>query len=289
MSRVAAEVPVDGRVHDEPPRRGDGGAQEPTRASPSLAEDLGDLLSRAQGVAFALLATLAVTSSSPDRYVGDNRFDQYAAPGHRLVRSLFIWDPTRGLGAVREDLWPIQVAPLALLRGLGLDQVATQRVWHVALLIVAATGAAAVLSGLGAGWHQLVVAPTSSLDRIRLNEGRPARAPDPEAKVRTLDAGPESLHLRVDAPDAGVLLTGQSWDDRWVATVDGRDLGPAAPYDTLGGWAIPVGEAMGVQLEFPPARGHRASLGVALVAAVACVALVVGGGPRRRSSRRRGR
>ncbi len=139
---------------------------------------------------------------------------------------------------------------------------------------------------LGAGWHQLAAEPSTSLDRIRLDEGRPARATEPRASVQVLEAGPEELHLSVDAPGGGVLLTGQSWDDRWVATVDGRDLGPAAPYDTLGGWDLPEGETMDVELEFRPARVHRAALGVSLVAAVACVALAVGGGPRRRALRR---
>ncbi|WCO67475.1 alpha-(1-_3)-arabinofuranosyltransferase family protein [Iamia majanohamensis] len=135
------DAPTDGRAGPEgaaPPRR---------RRSGSAVDDVRDLLAGAwaQAVVFALLATVAVTGSSPDRYVGDNRFDQYWAPGHRLVRSLFLWDGTRGLGATREDLWPIEVAPLALLRGLGLGPLATQRVWHVVLLVVAATGAAAVL------------------------------------------------------------------------------------------------------------------------------------------------
>lgn len=99
----------------------------------------------AHALAFTVLAVVAVTGSAPGRYVAENRFDQYFAPGHRLVRSLFLWDPTRGMGATREDLWPVQVGPLAALRGLGLDAVATQRVWHVALLVAAASGAAAVL------------------------------------------------------------------------------------------------------------------------------------------------
>lgn len=126
------------------PRRGRRPPPQPDRP---LTDDVVALASGAwtQAVTFAFLAAAVVTSSAQGRYVGENRFDQYFAPGHRLVRSLFLWDPTRGLGATREDLWPIEVAPLAVLRGLGLDAVATQRVWHVVLLTVAATGAAAAL------------------------------------------------------------------------------------------------------------------------------------------------
>ncbi len=94
---------------------------------------------------FAVLAAVAVTTSAPGRYVGENRVDQYLAPGHRLVRTLWLWDPTRGLGRPREDLWPLQIGPLAALRGLGVPEVAAQRVFHGLLLVVAAAGAAAVL------------------------------------------------------------------------------------------------------------------------------------------------
>jgi arabinofuranan 3-O-arabinosyltransferase len=94
---------------------------------------------------FAVLAAVAVTTSAPGRYVGENRVDQYLAPGHRLVRTLWLWDPTRGLGRPREDLWPLQIGPLAALRGLGVPEVAAQRIFHALLLVVAAAGAAAVL------------------------------------------------------------------------------------------------------------------------------------------------
>lgn len=94
---------------------------------------------------FAVVAVVAVTTSSPGRYVGENRVDQYISPGHRLVRSAFLWDPTRGLGRTREDLWPVQLVPLSLLRGIGLSPVAAQRAFHALLLVTAAAGAAAVL------------------------------------------------------------------------------------------------------------------------------------------------
>lgn len=96
------------------------------------------------------LATLAVTTSAPGRYVGENRVDQYFAPGRRLVRTLWLWDPTRGMGRTREDLWPVELGPLALLRSVGLGPVAAQRAWHGILLVVAAAGATVVLLHLRA-------------------------------------------------------------------------------------------------------------------------------------------
>jgi arabinofuranan 3-O-arabinosyltransferase len=103
---------------------------------------------------YAALATVAVTTSAPGRYVGENRVDQYLAPGHRLVRTLWLWDPTRGMGRPREDLWPLQIGPLTVLRGLGLPEVPAQRIFHGLLLVVAAAGATAVLRQIrdGAEW-----------------------------------------------------------------------------------------------------------------------------------------
>ncbi len=138
---------------------------------------------------------------------------------------------------------------------------------------------------LDAGWHDLEVDPASSLDRLVLADGEADEAAAPEGTVEVVSEGPDALRLRVDVPEGGVLVTGQSWDDRWQATVDGEELGAASPYDTLGGWDLPPGDDLDVHLVFAPARVHRGAMVVSLVAAAACVALVVGGGPRRRRRR----
>lgn len=89
-------------------------------------------------------AVAAVARSTHGRHVGDNRFDQYVAPGWRLARETSLWDGTRGMGRVGEELWPL-TAPLALLRGLGLSPAATQQVWHAAVLAIAGLGVIALL------------------------------------------------------------------------------------------------------------------------------------------------
>lgn len=130
-----------GPALDDPP------PAAPEAPAPSWRDRAAALASRPLALVglYAVMAAVAVTTSAPGRYVGENRVDQYLAPGHRLVRTLWLWDPTRGMGRPREDLWPLQIGPLAALRGLGVPEVAAQRLFHGLLLVVAAAGAAAVL------------------------------------------------------------------------------------------------------------------------------------------------
>lgn len=118
-------------------------AATPTEADPRPLTD------RVRGLpaAAALLAAVAaatVVRSSSGRYVGDNRFDQYWAPGWRLLRELSLWDSSRGMGRVGEELWPLTL-PLALLRGLGLSPIAAQQLWHVIVLTLAGLGVVVLL------------------------------------------------------------------------------------------------------------------------------------------------
>jgi arabinofuranan 3-O-arabinosyltransferase len=69
----------------------------------------------------------------------------YANPARRLAKGLSIWDASRGLGRVREDLWVGINGPLALVRLLGLDTAAAEKVWHGALLALAGLGVVAVV------------------------------------------------------------------------------------------------------------------------------------------------
>lgn len=110
----------------------------------------------AVGLALAGVAVAVVVRSTDGRYVGDNRFDQYWAPGWRLARETSLWDGTRGLGRVGEELWPLTL-PLALLRALGLSPILTQQLWHITVL---------TLSGLGVAVLLRTVAPRVGLTHL---------------------------------------------------------------------------------------------------------------------------
>lgn len=98
----------------------------------------------AAALVLGAVAVAAVARSTDGRYVGDNRFEQYWAPGWRLLRETSLWDGTRGMGRVGEEIWPL-TAPLALLRALGLSPVAAQQVWHATVLALAGIGVVVLL------------------------------------------------------------------------------------------------------------------------------------------------
>ncbi|MFM2183360.1 MAG: hypothetical protein RJB61_1654 [Actinomycetota bacterium] len=82
-------------------------------------------------------ASLIATGVSSG-YAADNRFEIYQSPWSVLRRTLDGWDPTRGLGGPREDVWLPTLVPAAVLRSLGLSAASTQRA--VAALLIAAFG-----------------------------------------------------------------------------------------------------------------------------------------------------
>ena len=90
-----------------------------------------------------VLAAAAVSTLGriPTTYVADSRFEQFHAPLQTLTRQLATWDMGRGIGGVREDLWPGALLPLAALRGMGLSPGLAQHVWHGALIAGAGLGA----------------------------------------------------------------------------------------------------------------------------------------------------
>ena len=94
---------------------------------------------------FATLASLATVTSALGQLVRDNRFEQFANPARRVAKTLSIWDGSRGLGRVREDFWPGTTGPLAVLRGLGLSTVLSQKLWHALVLVILGAGTVAVL------------------------------------------------------------------------------------------------------------------------------------------------
>lgn len=97
------------------------------------------------GLLYSLLAFAAVMFNSWGFYVGDNRYEQYTNPARRLAKGFGVWDPTRGLGAPREDLWPGTTIPGAIVRGLGLDPWVGERFFHAVCLVTMALGVTALL------------------------------------------------------------------------------------------------------------------------------------------------
>src|SRR5262245_25340045 len=107
---------------------------------------------------FGAFALVAVFTNSHDRYItdlliGDNHFSLFFDPGKLFARHLSLWDSIHGLGRTRNNFWPVPTGALSLVRGIGVDAITAQRLWHAGILTAAGTGAACLIrqfrSGLG--------------------------------------------------------------------------------------------------------------------------------------------
>jgi arabinofuranan 3-O-arabinosyltransferase len=91
------------------------------------------------------LASLATLTSARGAYIGDNRFEQYWNPARRIARTFTVWDGSRGLGRVREDLWPATTVPPAVLRALGFPPPIAEVLFHSLLISLAGLGTVALV------------------------------------------------------------------------------------------------------------------------------------------------
>lgn len=80
------------------------------------------------------LATVSTLTSGGGRYVGDNRFEIYVNPARRAARSVVLWDGSRGLGRVREDLWPVQSLVPGFFRACGASYIVAELLFHAFVL-----------------------------------------------------------------------------------------------------------------------------------------------------------
>lgn len=132
---------------------------------------------------------------------------------------------------------------------------------------------------LVAGTHRLDSQPgvAGLVDRVELATGSSA-GPAPNQRrgtVRVLSETPTSLRVRVDAPDGGYLITGQSFTTDWHASANGHDLGSPQALDTLTGWRLPGPGVFDVVVSYRPQRLWNAALAVTGGTAALCLWLVL--------------
>jgi hypothetical protein len=128
---------------------------------------------------------------------------------------------------------------------------------------------------LAAGWREVSGRVGAPLDQVRFDAAAAPTVAPPAQAVTVRSASPDRMRVSVDAPDGAVIVTGQSYDRRWIASVDGRDLGEAEMYDGQSGWLLPAGTDMDVVMEFRPARRFRVATWISLAAVAACLALLL--------------
>lgn len=112
---------------------------------------------------------------------------------------------------------------------------------------------------LATGTHQVTSMGALSLDTLHLTDGKEAAAPNPVAAIRNAADAPGRVTAALPAGcDPCVVSTGQGFDKRWSATVNGRDLGePIVVNGYAVGWVVRGAEGAVFEASFVSALFDR--------------------------------
>jgi arabinofuranan 3-O-arabinosyltransferase len=132
---------------------------------------------------------------------------------------------------------------------------------------------------LDAGPHSLRPVGAWTPDELVFRDLRgdqpPAGQEPPDTSVRQ-DRGPGMTINVADAQSPYYLVTGQAYDPRWHATMDGRDLGPPITVDGYStGWLIDTPGSHTITVRFGPQRVGDAAAVVSVAGIFACLSLLV--------------
>ena len=141
---------------------------------------------------------------------------------------------------------------------------------------------------VAAGSHRLVSHRDRDVQRILLTSGGAQAQPEDTAPRVTWSAAASSVSATVASSDvAHYLVVGRAYDNRWRATIDGKDAGE--PVEVNGyalGWRLPAGDEHHVQVTFGPQRDYAIALGVSLLGVLGCAVVVLAGARPRPGSHR---
>jgi arabinofuranan 3-O-arabinosyltransferase len=139
---------------------------------------------------------------------------------------------------------------------------------------------------LKAGDHRVRSSPGWLVDLLGLSSPAPAARPGPAPAPTTVavtDRSAAGMTIRTGAA-AGpyYLITGQGYDRRWQATMDGRDLGPPLLLDGYSvGWRITDPRPHRLEVVFGPQRAARWALLASAAGLVLVAVLLIGWRPGR--------
>jgi arabinofuranan 3-O-arabinosyltransferase len=134
---------------------------------------------------------------------------------------------------------------------------------------------------LGSGKHAVRAVPGWAPDELVLRDrlgDRPAPAAPPDGPRYDVTTGP-GPRLRATVTGATgpyYLVTGQAYDARWRASLDGRDLGPPIVVDGYAtGWRIDAPGTHTMTIRYGPQRVTDLALVASALAVLGCVAVLV--------------
>lgn len=128
------------------------------------------------------------------------------------------------------------------------------------------------------GWHRVDTRPRPSIRRVWLSAGEipPAASAGRDAATLT---GLGRADFDIDATTAGpaAIVSGQSGDDGWSATIDGRDAGAPVTLDTQASWHVSRAGTHRLDAHQDAQGPYRVALAVTGIGLLLCIVLLVRG------------
>lgn len=132
---------------------------------------------------------------------------------------------------------------------------------------------------LGEGRHDVGSVTDFAIDDLRLASKHTVVPDGAPPRVEVLGHNSSSMDLRISGNCSPCLVSsGQSYDERWRAFADGKDLGKPLVLDAYAaGWRINAAPGDVIHITFGPAKSALAAWLVSAAALLACLALLVVG------------
>jgi hypothetical protein len=128
---------------------------------------------------------------------------------------------------------------------------------------------------LAEGRHTLRTTRDPSIRRVWLESGD--RTPDPGVGTATIDdLGRSDVTVDATLDEPGVIISGQSSDDGWDATIDGNDAGEQISLDGQAAWRVDAGEHR-LEAQQSSQVPYRVALVLTGLGLLLCVYLVIRG------------
>ena len=137
---------------------------------------------------------------------------------------------------------------------------------------------------LAAGTHRLMTSGGAvQVDKLTMYDARSGAltAPTPAAAPRlevTASSDTRTVANVAAASSAYWVTNGQSWDDRWQASVDGRSLGPPQVFDGYAaGWRVTDLRAHRLVIAYRPQRAVLPTVLISALVMLCCLGLLAAG------------
>jgi hypothetical protein len=132
---------------------------------------------------------------------------------------------------------------------------------------------------LSQGWHRIRTRQHPSVRRLWLSTGEQAPAPpfDRGDRATLTSLGRAGFDIRATTNGPAAIVSGQSADDGWSATVDGHDAGASVTLDTQAAWGVTGAGTHRLEAQHDAQRGYRIALAVTAAGLLLCLFLLVRG------------